>query len=594
MPSKSAVAAAKAKRAAKPAPVPAATEPTSDLEGGSASDTGSAEGSGESDLEDDNEQADGSDDDGEDDDAQEDGDSSVAGSENQDSEEAAEADDNGDASEGEGEGDKDEDEDEDGAEDGSDEDDGGDAEDDEPAAKKTFRELGVHSQLCEACEKMGFKYATPIQSKAIPEALTGRDVIGLAQTGSGKTAAFSIPILQALWDNPKPLFACVLAPTRELAYQITQQIEALGSTIGARCATIVGGMDMMSQAIALSKRPHVVVATPGRLQDHLENTKGFSLRNLQYLVMDEADRLLDMDFGPVIDKLLQAIPRERRTMLFSATMTTKVAKLQRASLKNPVRVEVDTKYTTVSTLKQYYLFMPFAHKDTYLVHLANEQAGQSVIVFTRTVHDAQRLSILLRLLGFPAIPLHGQLSQSARLGALSKFKSGGRSILIATDVASRGLDIPAVDLVVNYDIPTHSKDYIHRVGRTARAGRSGRSVTLVTQYDVELLQRIEAVTGEKMQEFPGGSDKEAVMLLSERVSEAQRAAVRELKEKGLGGNRAAGKKKRRRGETDDDAMDRDDDEVQAGMPRGGGGGRGRGGGRGGRGGGRGGSKRGRR
>ncbi|KAN0064585.1 ribosomal RNA processing protein [Thecaphora frezii] len=544
-------AAAKAKRSVKAAPVP--VEPALHSEaassaGGNASDSESegAESQGDGDE-----------------DQQEQSESEADNSEAEDAAAASNSDDDGDSDS--------QDDSKDDAGSGS-EDDQHEGEDNNNAdsdAKKTFRELGVHSQLCDACEKMGFKFATPIQANAIPEAISGRDVIGLAQTGSGKTAAFSIPILQALWDNPKPLFACVLAPTRELAYQITQQIEALGSTIGARCATIVGGMDMMSQAIALSKRPHVVVATPGRLQDHLENTKGFSLRNLQYLVMDEADRLLDMDFGPVIDKLLQAIPRERRTMLFSATMTTKVAKLQRASLKNPVRVEVDTKYTTVSTLKQYYLFMPFAHKDTYLVHLANEQAGQSVIVFTRTVHDAQRLSILLRLLGFPAIPLHGQLSQSARLGALSKFKSGGRSILIATDVASRGLDIPAVDLVVNYDIPTHSKDYIHRVGRTARAGRSGRSVTLVTQYDVELLQRIEAVTGEKMQEFPGGSDKEAVMLLSERVSEAQRAAVRELKEKGLGGNRAAGKKRRRRDEDDNDAMDRDDDEVQAGMPRGG-------------------------
>ncbi|KAJ1020689.1 hypothetical protein NDA16_004081 [Ustilago loliicola] len=432
--------------------------------------------------------------------------------------------------------------------------------------KVTFTDLGVIPQIVEACTNMGFKHPTPIQVKSIPEALQSRDVIGLAQTGSGKTAAFTIPILQALWDNPKPFFACVLAPTRELAYQISQQVEALGSTIGVRSATIVGGMDMMSQSIALSKRPHVIVATPGRLQDHLENTKGFSLRGLQYLVMDEADRLLDMDFGPIIDKLLQSIPRERRTMLFSATMTTKVAKLQRASLKNPVRVEVDTKYTTVSTLKQHYMFMPFAHKDTYLVHLANEQAGHSIIVFTRTVHDSQRLSILLRLLGFPAIPLHGQLSQQARLGALNKFKTGGRSILVATDVASRGLDIPAVDLVVNYDIPTNSKDYIHRVGRTARAGRSGRSVTLVTQYDVELLQRIEAVIGLKMTEFPGGNDKEAVMLLSERVAEAHRAAVRELKDKGVGGAGGSGKRKRKMDGRHADDMDRDDDQVQAGMP----------------------------
>lgn len=221
----------------------------------------------------------------------------------------------------------------------------------------------------------------------------------------------------------------------------------------------------------------------------------------------------------------------------------------------------------MSTLQQYYLFMPFAHKDTYLVHLANEQAGQTIIVFTRTVHDAQRLAILLRLLGFSAIPLHGQLSQTARLGALNKFKAGGRSIMVCTDVAARGLDIPAVDLVVNFDIPTHSKDYIHRVGRTARAGRPGRSVTLVTQYDVELLQRIETAIGKKLTEFPGGSDREMVMLLSERVGEAQRSALRELHEKGLGSAGGAGRRKRKQAAALDEDRDRDDDVVQAGSYR---------------------------
>lgn len=198
-------------------------------------------------------------------------------------------------------------------------------------------------------------------------------------------------------------------------------------------------------------------------------------------VMDEADRLLDMDFGPVIDKILKIIPRERRTMLFSATMTTKVGKLQRASLSNPVKVEVSTKYSTVDSLLQHYLFMPFTQKEVYLIYLINEISGHSCITFVRTVNDAQRLSTMMRMLGFSALPLHGQLSQSQRLGALTKFKSGGRSILVATDLASRGLDIPEVDYVVNYDIPTHSKDYIHRVGRTARAGKSGKAVTLVTQ-----------------------------------------------------------------------------------------------------------------
>ncbi|GBC08336.1 hypothetical protein RclHR1_08030013 [Rhizophagus clarus] len=422
--------------------------------------------------------------------------------------------------------------------------------------EKTFASLGIIEPLCKACEQCKYKTPTEIQAEAIPWALQGRDIIGLAQTGSGKTAAFALPILQALWEAPQQLFACVLAPTRELAYQISESIESLGSIIGVRCTVIVGGMDMMSQAIALSKKPHIIVATPGRLQDHLENTKGFSLRNLKYLVMDEADKLLDMDFGPVIDKILKVIPKERNTFLFSATMTTKVAKLQRASLMNPVKVEVSSKYSTVSTLLQYYLFFPFKHKDCYLVYLCNELAGNSIIIFTRTCNDTQRLTLILRNLGFPAIPLHGQLSQTKRLGSLNKFKAGNRNILVATDVASRGLDIPLVDVVINFDIPANSKDYIHRVGRTARAGRSGKSITLVTQYDVELLQRIEHVIGKKMDLFPIGS-KDDVMLLQERVGEAQRIVTLEMKEQ----QQKKGSKRIRSEGNDDDFRDREDRDI---------------------------------
>ncbi|KMU71805.1 ATP-dependent rRNA helicase rrp3 [Coccidioides immitis RMSCC 3703] len=325
------------------------------------------------------------------------------------------------------------------------------------------------------------------------------------------------------------MFGLVLAPTRELAYQISQQFEALGSLISVRCAVIVGGMDMVSQAIALGKKPHIIVATPGRLLDHLENTKGFSLRSLKYLVMDEADRLLDLDFGPILDKILKVLPKERRTYLFSATMSSKVESLQRASLSNPLRVSVSSnKYQTVSTLLQNCLIIPHKHKDIYLIYLLNEFPGQSVIIFTRTVNETQRLAILLRALGFGAIPLHGQLSQSARLGALGKFRSRSRNILVATDVAARGLDIPSVDLVLNYDLPSDSKTYIHRVGRTARAGKSGRAFSLVTQYDVEIWQRIEAALGKELDEYK--VEKEEVMVLSDRVGEAQRHAITEMKE----------------------------------------------------------------
>lgn len=395
---------------------------------------------------------------------------------------------------------------------------------------KTFEELGIIESLCEACDSLGYKAPTPIQAQAIPLALQGRDLIGLAETGSGKTAAFVLPILQALMEKPQQLHSLILAPTRELAYQISQAVEALGSLISVRCAVLVGGMDMIPQSIALGKKPHVVVATPGRLLDHLENTKGFSLRLLKYLVMDEADRLLDLDFGPILDKILKILPRDgRRTYLFSATMSSKVESLQRAALQNPLRVAVSRdKYQTVSTLIQKYLFVPHKHKDLYLIHVLNELAGQTGIIFTRTVNEAQRVSILLRKLGFSAIPIHGQLSQQARLAALNKFRARSRSLLVASDVASRGLDIPSVDLVVNFDLPHDSKTYIHRVGRTARAGKSGNAISFVTQYDVELWMRIENALGKKLTEYE--TVKEEVMVLSERVGDAQRQAVMEMKE----------------------------------------------------------------
>ncbi|OCK80037.1 ATP-dependent rRNA helicase RRP3 [Lepidopterella palustris CBS 459.81] len=401
---------------------------------------------------------------------------------------------------------------------------------DEDAPKKSFSDLGVIDSLSEACANMGYKLPTPIQAESIPLALQGRDIIGLAETGSGKTAAFAIPILQALMEKPQPFFGLVLAPTRELAYQISQQFEALGSLINVRCAVLVGGMDMVPQAIALGKRPHIVVASPGRVLDHLENTKGFSLRNLKYLVMDEADRLLDLDFGPVLDKILKVLPREgRHTYLFSATMSSKVESLQRASLHNPVRVSISSSaHQTVSTLVQKYIFLPHKHKDLYLIHLLNDNTGQLCIIFTRTVNETQRISILLRTLGFGAIPLHGQLSQSARLGSLNKFRGRSRDILVATDVAARGLDIPSVDLVVNFDLPPDSKTYVHRVGRTARAGKSGKAISFVTQYDVEIWLRIENALGKKVEEMV--VDKEEAVVLAERVGEAQRVAVREMKD----------------------------------------------------------------
>ena len=298
--------------------------------------------------------------------------------------------------------------------------------------------------------------------------------------------------------------------------------------------------------------------------------------------MDEADRLLDLgiycllwaqllkremltqetptDFGAIIDKILKVLPRERRTCLFSATMTSKVESLQRASLSNPLRVSISTnKYQTVSTLLQSYCFIPHKDKDIYVAWLMNEFASKTVIIFTRTVNEAQRIAILLRALGLGAIPLHGQLSQSSRLGALGKFRARSRNILVATDVAARGLDIPSVDVVLNLDLPHNSETYIHRVGRTARAGKSGRAISIVTQYDIELWQRIEAALGKKLGEYE--TDREEVMILGEHVGEAQRMAVREMKDlhekRGTKGSTLRGRKpvSRKRGR---DHMDREE------------------------------------
>jgi len=412
---------------------------------------------------------------------------------------------------------------------------------DNKESNKSFADLGLIDVLVESCESVGWKKPSRIQEEAIPVALQGRDIIGLAETGSGKTGAFALPILHALLANPQKLFGLVLTPTRELAFQISEQFEALGASIKVKCAVIVGGVDMVSQSILLAKKPHIVVATPGRLVDHLENTKGFHLKCLKYLVMDEADRILNLDFEVEVNKILRCLPSDRNTMLFSATMTKKVAKLQRASLKDPVKVEVSNKYQTVDKLKQYYLFIPLKYKEMYLVHILNELAGNSFMIFSSTCSGTVKLALMLRSLGFTAIPLNGQMSQNKRLASLNKFKSKSRNILIATDVASRGLDIPHVDVVLNFDIPTHSKDYIHRVGRTARAGRAGRAISFVSQYDVELYQRIEHLLGQKLPLFP--AEENEVLLLSERVMEANRMAKIELKE--MEEKRKSGKKRKK-------------------------------------------------
>ena len=435
------------------------------------------------------------------------------------------------------------------------------AEEEGVLSETTFTDLGLLEPLVEACLRLQWKTATQIQKQIIPEALAGRDMIGLAETGSGKTAAFVLPVLQQLLLKPIRATACIiLTPTRELAVQIHQVCQSLGSGVGATSCCIMGGMDRTAQSIALARLPHIVIATPGRLLDHLRDTKGFQLRHVRHLILDEADRMLSLDFEQELHSILDELPSKRQTMLFSATMTTQVQKLERASLHDPVRVQVSAnKFQTPQQLVQQYLFIPAKYKDCYLTFIVNEHAGQSMLVFAATCQNVQRLALMLRNLGFPAVALHGQMRQEARLGALQKFASGGRTILVCTDVAARGLDLPVVDLVVNFDLPGHGKEYVHRVGRTARAGKAGRTVALVTQYDVEVYQRLEQLLQHKLPPYPI-PEESTVLILLERVSDAQRRATRELKEqlaaaKNGGGRRNNNKRGRSSGEDDLDGVE---------------------------------------
>ncbi|NWW71122.1 DDX49 helicase, partial [Climacteris rufus] len=362
----------------------------------------------------------------------------------------------------------------------------------------------------------------------------GRDCLGCAKTGSGKTAAFVLPVLQVLSEDPYGIFCLVLTPTRELAYQIAEQFRVLGKPLGLKDCVVVGGLDMVAQALELSRKPHVVIATPGRLADHLRSSSTFSLKKLKFLVLDEADRLLEQgcaDFTADLEVILGAVPARRQTLLFSATLTATLTELRALAANRPFFWEAVSEVRTVEELEQRYLLVPEAVKDAYLVHLVqtfqDEHEDWSIIIFTKTCKDCQVLNMMLRKYSFPSVALHSMMkqvrggqawevaasrglphpshgifcSQRQRFAALAKFKSSIFKILIATDVAARGLDIPAVQVVINHNTPGLPKIYIHRVGRTARAGRKGMAITLVTQYDIHLVHAIEEEIKLKLKEF---------------------------------------------------------------------------------------------
>ncbi|KJX99101.1 ATP-dependent rna helicase dbp8 like protein [Zymoseptoria brevis] len=435
-------------------------------------------------------------------------------------------------------------------------------------SKSSFKFIGVDPWLIVSLSHLSIKFPTRIQKACIPEILAGRDCIGGSRTGSGKTIAFGLPILQQWARQPSGIFALVLTPTRELALQIYEQFQAIGGGQGIKCVLVTGGADMRNQALELAKRPHIVIATPGRLADHVSSSGEdtiYGLRKCKFVVLDEADRLLASSkkgsMLPDVETCMSILPpaASRQTCLFTATITPEVRALKsapRSHSRPPVFIsEVDVDSLAIpDTLTQTYQLVNVLHKEKYLhiLLLTPENVAKTTIIFTNRTETANLLEHTLRLLAHRVTALHSALPHEQRTSNLARFRAGAARILVATDVASRGLDIPDVGLVINYDIPRNPDDYIHRVGRTARAGRSGLSISLVGQRDVELVQGIEARVGRKMEVFEEeGVSVEGRVVRSEVLNEVggkKREAMLAIEEgRDVKGNRRKGMGRKRKG-----------------------------------------------
>jgi ATP-dependent RNA helicase DDX27 len=368
--------------------------------------------------------------------------------------------------------------------------------DKDPSAKAvgSFQELNLSRPIIKGLSSVGFAAPTPIQHKAIPVALLGKDVVGGAVTGSGKTAAFIIPILERLLYRPKKVATtrvAILMPTRELALQCYAVAVKLASFTDITFGQAIGGMSSREQEAALKQRPDVVIATPGRFIDFMRNSSAFQVDTIEILVLDEADRMLEDGFADELNEILTTIPKSRQTMLFSATMTSSIDNLIRVGLNRPVRLMVDSKRQTVAGLTQEFVRLRPGREDKrigYLLHLVHESFSTKTIIFFRQKKEAHRVRVIFGLLGLKAAELHGNMSQEQRINAIEAFRSGTAHFLLATDVASRGLDIKNVDAVINYEAPQTQEIYLHRVGRTARAGRQGKSCTLAAEPDRKVVK----------------------------------------------------------------------------------------------------------
>lgn len=366
-----------------------------------------------------------------------------------------------------------------------------------------FSELNLNDNVLEALDAMRFDECTPIQEKSIPVILEGRDLIAVAQTGTGKTAAYLLPILNKLSEggHPEDSINCiVMAPTRELAQQIDQQMEGFSYFMPVSSVAVYGGNDGVlfeQQKKGLTLGADVVIATPGRLIAHL--SLGYvDLSRVSYFILDEADRMLDMGFIHDIKRILPKLPKEKQTLFFSATMPDSIIALTKSLLKNPVKIYITPKSSTVDSIKQVIYFVEKKEKSQLLISILQKADNQSVLIFSRTKHNADKIVRILGKAGIGSQAIHGNKSQAARQSALGNFKSGKTRVMVATDIASRGIDINELPLVINYDLPDVPETYVHRIGRTGRAGNEGTALTFCSQEERKLVNDIQKLTGKKL------------------------------------------------------------------------------------------------
>ena len=377
------------------------------------------------------------------------------------------------------------------------------------ASLPRFDEFGLAPPVLQALADQGYVHPTPIQAQAIPVVLQGRDVMGAAQTGTGKTASFSLPIIQLLLAHANasasparhPVRALVLTPTRELADQVADNVKAYSRHTPLRATVVFGGVDMAPQTAALRSGVEIVIATPGRLLDHVQQ-KTLNLSQTQIFVMDEADRMLDMGFLPDLQRIINLLPKKRQNLMFSATFSPEIKKLAASFLNDPLLIEVARSNATAERVTQVVYKVDEEAKRDAVVHLLRGRDLKQVLVFSNTKIGASRLARELERQGIKAAPIHGDKTQNERMAALEAFKNGSIDVLVATDVAARGLDIAELPCVINYDLPYNAEDYVHRIGRTGRAGASGDAISLYSDKDLRFLNDIEKLIRQKLTPVP--------------------------------------------------------------------------------------------